>query len=326
LTTPLSTNPTPPKALVSGASGFVGRTVCQVLLAAGWQVIGQVGRQLPPPGVTPLPLDWAQHDAIANRCPPVDAIIHLAGLAHVPVSLISHERIWRINVETTRHLAHLAAENGIPLIFLSSAKVLGEQGEWNDNATPAPSDLYAESKLAAEETIRATHGLDYSILRPPLIYGPQVKANFLRLLRWADRGWPLPLAGLDNPRSLLYVENLADAILSCLATQQRPAASQQTWLISDGPPLSVASLFRHLAAALQRPARLFPFPRPLLHHAAAWLGKTAEIERLTGRFILHDQALRSQLGWAPPHTTAAGLQRTVQWFRQTQPTATPGSN
>lgn len=304
--------PGKPCVLVTGASGFIGRAVCHALVNTGYRVIGQVFRHSAPPGVTPLHLDLTDLDDLATVCPAVDAVIHLAGLAHVPADCVGRNLVWRTNVIGTHALARVAAQWQAHIIYLSSAKVLGESGEWNDDAPLAPADFYAESKVAAEQAIRATRNLTYTILRPPLVYGPGVRGNFLRLLHWVNAGWPLPLATLNNPRSLLYVKNLASAITACL--HNPAAAAGHTWLVSDGATIGVASLFRQLAAALGRPARLFPLETHALLQIARWCRMSAEVERLTGQFVIHDREIRSRLGWMPPYELADALRTTADWF------------
>jgi nucleoside-diphosphate-sugar epimerase len=304
-----------PRALVTGASGFVGRVVCQELVAAGWEVIGQVFRHAAPQGALPLPVDLCQLMAPMSICPQVDAVIHLAGLAHVPADQVERGMVWQTNVAPTEALARAAAEWGAHFVYVSSAKVLGESGEWDDSAEPAPADLYAESKLAAEEAVNAIPGLAFTIVRPPLVYGPGVKGNFLRLLRWADAGWPLPLAALENQRSLIFVNNLASALVSCLS--QPTVASGKTWLVSDSHPWGMASLIRQLATHLGRPARLFRVKQFTLLRIAHLCGMTAEAERLTGQFVVHDQQIRAELEWTPPHDSTAALKTTADWYRLT---------
>lgn len=303
-------------AFVTGASGFVGAAVCRALLSAGWSVTGQVCRHVAPPGVLPQPLDLSRMVDWSCLGERVDAVIHLAGLAHVPPGDVSREGVWRINVAPVGPLADAAASAGARFLYVSSAKVLGESGEWDDSARAAPADLYAESKLAAEEIVAATAGLSWTILRPPLVYGPEVKGNFLRLLHLANAGWPLPLATLRAPRSYLYVENLVSAVLACL---QSPAADGQRWLVSDSEAIALPQLLRHLTAGLGRPARLLPFPPRLLEAAARVCGRQADYSRLAGRFVIHDEGLRATLAWTPPYSLQAGLAATTAWFRASGP-------
>lgn len=186
------------------------------------------------------------------------------------------------------------AKKAARFVFLSSVKVHGESSAapFRANSPIAPQDRYAESKARAEEALRALPGLQLAVLRPPLVYGPGVKANFLALMKAVARGWPLPFASVQNRRSLLYVGNLAAAILACLHRQG-------TFLVSDGAPVSTPQLCRELGAALGRPARLLAFPPGLLP------GK------LAGSLEVDDSAF----AWKRPFSREEGLRATARWFR-----------
>ncbi len=183
---------------------------------------------------------------------------------------------------------------------------------------PHPEDAYAVSKLEAEEALKealAGGQTKWTILRPPLVYGPGVQANFLRLMRTVARGMPLPLARIDNRRSLIYVGNLADAIKACLEAE---AAAGRTWPVSDGEDLSTPELVRRLARALSTPARLVPVPVLLLRLAGALSGKAATVDRLVESLQVDATAIRVALPWTPPYSVDQGLQETVRWFRAAQ--------
>lgn len=271
---------------------------------------GQVHRRSPPDGVIPLYLDLSTpFDSVGSG---YDAIIHLAAIAHSPVDEIARAMLKRVNVAATAMLAHAAAKQKAHFVFLSSAKVMGEQGSWNDSMNPVPEDAYAHSKREAEEEISRIDDLCFTILRPPLVYGPGVRANFLQMMHWADTPLPLPLASLTNRRSLLYVENLADAVLACL--QRRNQAHRKIWLLSDGPPTSVAALLSTLRSELRRPARLFPFPPTLLAKMATLINKQGLAQRLTGEFIIDDLDIRTRLDWQPPYKLGEALQKTIDWY------------
>jgi nucleoside-diphosphate-sugar epimerase len=211
-----------------------------------------------------------------------DAVVHLANIAHARAD---RETLWKVNVEGTAALAEAAAKAGVRrFLYMSSAKAA------------TPDDDYGRAKLAAEQAI-SKHGA--VILRPPLVYGPRVKANFLALMRAISRGWPLPLASIGNRRSLVFVGNLCDAIIACL---ESPAAAGGTFGVTDGAPISTPALCRAIGAALGRPARLFPFPPALLPS-----------ERLTGSLVVDDAELRA-LGWRPPLSMEEGLKRTAAWY------------
>ena len=156
--------------------------------------------------------------------------------------------------------------------------------------------------------IAAETGLEVVILRPPLVYGPGVKANFQRLIHIVERGWPLPLGAIRNRRSLLYLGNFVDAIRLCV---EHPGAAGQTFLLDDGQPVSTPELIRAVARALGRPAHLLAMPVWMLEAAGTLLGKRAAVARLTGSLFVDSSAIRSRLGWRPPYSMAAGLSQ--QW-------------
>jgi nucleoside-diphosphate-sugar epimerase len=260
------------KVAVSGASGFIGRALCAAL-----------GRD-----VTPIP----RNGAIPAPC---DAIVHLAGIAHRSAAEDEYEAV---NVRYTEQLARQAAAVGAHFVFMSSVKVHGEESvsPLTERSPIQPRDPYGRSKARAEERLHAIAGLKLTVLRPPLVYGAGVKANFLALMRAVARGWPLPLASIENRRSLVYVGNLVDAI-------RRSIGTPGTFLVSDGEPISTPALCRELGAALGRPARLFPFPPALL---PGKLARSLEID---------DSAIRTALGWQPPTSREAALKATAQWYR-----------
>lgn len=323
---PAGFNPNPPTAptasrvLVTGASGFVGRAVCRELAAAGWEVVGQFFSHSPPPGVEAWQADLSVPESLAEL-PACAAIVHLAGLAHAPPE--GRELLWRVNVDSARALAQVAAGRGCRFVFMSSAKVLGETGEWNDAATPAPEDAYACAKLAAETAIRAIPGLDYTILRPPLVFGPGAKGNAQRLFRLADGPWPLPLAGCTAPRSMIHVDHLASAIAACLVA---PAAVGQTWLVADEPALSVAEVITTLRSALNRPPRLLALSPSLLGMSARLIGRGDDFVRLMGRFVLHPDGILAKLGWQPAANLATALRAWAKVWPRDQRSANCAAN
>jgi UDP-glucose 4-epimerase len=282
---------------VTGASGFVGRALVPVLEARGHDV-ALLGREATG--------DIARFSGWARALAGMDAVVHLAALAHGRGA--GEAQIRAINVDAAVALGRAAAAAGARMVFLSSVKALGEEtaGRPFDEASPlAPQDAYGRAKADAERALRALEGLGLTILRPPLLYGPGVKANFLSLMRAVARGWPLPLASVRNARSLVYVGNLVDAIARCLEA----GTEARTYLVCDGPAISTPDLCRALGRALGAPARLFPFP-PALLELAPPLGK------LTRSLEVSDRALRRDLGWAPPFGFEEGLRRTAQWYRQ----------
>ncbi len=224
----------------------------------------------------------------------------------------------RVNVEGTRSLARSAVEVGVKrVVFVSSVKVNGAStsgAPFQPSDSPEPQDLYGLSKWEAEQClweIADESGLEVVILRPPLMYGAGVKANFLRLMRLVHRGVPLPLGSIRNRRSLLFVRNLADA---AVIASEHPLAAGETFLVSDGRPVSTAELVRALAAALDRRANLFPIPPPLLRIAGALIGRQSAVERLLDSLEVDNRRISELLGWSPPYTMHDGLEETAEWL------------
>jgi UDP-glucose 4-epimerase len=222
------------------------------------------------------------------------------------------------NTEATLNLARQAKQAGVKrFVFISSIKVNGEGRvePYRETDVPAPEDAYAMSKWEAEQglgQIADETGLEVVILRPPLVYGPGVRANFMQLMRLVERGWPLPLGAIRNRRSLLYLGNFVDAIRQCV---EHPAAAGQTFLLDDGEAVSTPELVRALAHAMNRPARLLAVPVKVLELAGTLLGKRAAVARLTGSLYVDSSAIRLRLGWTPPNTLQQGLAATVEDWR-----------
>jgi nucleoside-diphosphate-sugar epimerase len=222
----------------------------------------------------------------------------------------------RVNVDGTLNLARQAAASGVArFVFVSSVKVNGEATvpgrSFTERDAPAPQDPYGQSKHEAEQGLRqlaADTGMEVVIIRPPLVYGPSVKANFAALMRAVQCGWPLPLGAVHNQRSLVALDNLVDLIVTCL---DHPAAANQTFLASDGQDLSTAELVRGMARAARVPSRLWPVPVWALQVAAGALGKGAVVQRLCGNLQVDISKARSLLGWVPPVTVAEGLRRAM---------------
>ena len=309
--------------LVTGATGFVGRHVCARLHAAGMRVRAAVR------AAADLPKDWEQvvvgdigpdtvWDAALDG---VQFVVHLA--SHSPRDDASAEEtaaaFRRVNVAGSECLGRAAVVAGVRrLVYISTIKVNGEatpmDAPFTPDMPPRPEDVYGESKWRAEEILRgigAHGGLEVVILRAPLVYGPGVRANFLALLRLAERGLPVPLGCVRNRRSMLYVSNLADAILRCLVA---PQASGQTYLVSDDMDVSTPELMERIAAQLGRKLRSWPVPVILLRGVGRLTGKNAVIDRLTGSLVIDARKLREQLEWTPPFTLDEGLRETVQWY------------
>ena len=314
---------------ISGATGFVGRALSRELVQRGHGCVLAVRA---PAGlssevvVSDIDADTDWRPALSSGGSrkraesPVDAVIHLAARVHVMHDTAQDPlALYRAtNTAGTLNLARQAAQAGVKrFVFVSSIKVNGEgrATAYTERDTPCPQDPYAISKWEAEQglwEIARETGLEVVVLRPPLVYGPGVKANFRRLLDVVARGWPLPLGAIDNRRSLLYLGNFVDAIRRCV---EHPAAAGQTFLIDDGQPVSTPELVRAVARAMHRPARLLAIPPGVLQAAGTLLGRRAAIDRLTGSLWLDSSLIRSRLGWVPPHLLEAGLAATVADIR-----------
>jgi nucleoside-diphosphate-sugar epimerase len=313
------------RILVTGASGFVGRVLCPALAEQGLQVRralrSTVANEHHAPGI--------ENSVIGNIGPDTDwtqplsgvsVVVHLSARTHVMHESAADPlaEYRRENVAATTALAQAAVHAGVRrLVFVSSIKVNGEctfAQPYTEADVARPEDAYGITKWEAEQSLAAIardSGLEIVILRPPLVYGPSVKGNFLRLMRWVEKGLPLPLASIDNRRSLIYVGNLADAIIACI---KAPAASGKTYLLSDGQDVSTAGLVRSIAAAMHVSPRLFRCPIPLLKLGTSALGKRAEFQRLTGSLQIDSSKIQRDLGWAPRYTLTQGLSDTVQWY------------
>lgn len=319
-------------ALVTGATGFVGAPVCRALLNAGWSVRGLVrpGSAALPDGVEPAPAaDLLDTLAVERAVAEVDAVVHLAARVHVMRDAAADPlaEFRRVNVDGTRALAQAAARAGATrFVLASSVKAMGESAPrpWTEGETPAPVDPYGVSKLEAERAlaeVAARHGMRAAALRLPLVYGPGVRANFLRLMQLVDRGVPLPLGGVRNLRSMAYVENVAAAVVAVLDADGASGA----FFVSDQDDVSTPALIRQVARALGRPARLVPVP-PVLFRAAGRAGDvvarvapfpltTAAVDRLLGSLAVDSSRLTREAGYRPPFTLAEGLDRTAAWYR-----------
>ena len=318
------------RVLITGATGFIGRALAAGCASAGYRVRGSVrsisrAAELPA-GVEPAAVpdagpgaDWSE------SLTGVNGVVHLAGCVHQEDSRSGSEH-FRINLAGTEALARAAVDAGVQrFVFLSTIKVHGEGGEgpYTESHPYRPHGDYAISKCEAEKALRAfaTHNaMHITILRPPLIYGPGVKANFLKLLDAVSRGAFLPLGSVDNRRSLLFLGNLVDAILTTL---RRSNAAGSTFMVADAKPVSTPELIREIADLMGTPSRLIPFPVGLLKLAGRAAKKSPQVERLTSSLWADTTEIQTRLGWQPKVSFRQGLAETVAWYRSRLGTTPP---
>ena len=313
--------------LVTGATGFVGQSLCAKLLMR--QDIGVRGavRHLCPAQMNDC------HDQIVigdigpetewqEALSGVDCVIHLAARVHVladqAVDPLAEFR--RVNRDATVKLASQAVLCGvIRFVYLSSIKVNGEESgnrSFTADDCPCPLDPYGISKAEAEKQLleeAARGNMEVVIIRPPLVYGPGVKANFYKIMQFIARGIPLPLGAINNKRSLVSLDNLIDLIVTCI---EHPAAANQIFLAGDGEDLSTTNLLRRLGKALGKPARLLPVPQSLLEFSLKMAGKKDLAQRLCGSLQVDIRKARNLLGWQPPVSVDEGLNKTTDWYLQ----------
>ena len=309
------------RVLVTGATGFVGSVLCDALARSGYTVRAALRDAARKPAgaaeqvvIGDLGMNNPWQAALAG----VDAVIHTAARAHVLGDPDENADLYmQANAAATGNLAVQSAQAGIRrFIFLSSIKVNGEGTSARairSTDYPRPAEAYGRSKWQGEKNALAAAGtaMGVAIVRSPLVYGSGVKANFLRMLRWVDKEWPLPLGAVDNRRSLVSVWNLCDLMLRLLGDSV-PAG--RIWLVSDGEDLSTPQLIRRLAAAMDRRARLLPVPVSVLKTLGGWLGYRAQIDRLCGSLVVDIAQTRNELNWSPPVSVDEGLRRTVDWY------------
>lgn len=303
---------------VTGARGFVGRTLMTTLAARELAAVGLVRRD-PDAGQRAVG-DLTTRPDLAAALDGIDVVVHLAARVHV---MRETERdplaaFRRANVEATEHLARAAVARGARrFVYVSSVKVNGEatqRAPFREQDPPRPEDPYGVSKAEAEQAlarVAADTGLEVVVVRPPLVYGPGVGGNFVRMMRWLQRGVPLPLGSVRNRRDLVGVHNLADALVTCSV---HPQAAGRTYLVADGEAVSTPALLRTLAACMHVCARLVPCPVALLQAAGRLAGKGGEVARLVGSLEIDAGALRRELGWRPVKSLREGLQLTADWF------------
>ncbi len=316
--------------MVTGAFGFVGSALCHRLDNLNHQVVATTreikvhqntlassSRLVTSVSVGDLGLstDWSQ------SLKGVDAVVHLAARVHVLRETVTDplSEFRKVNVVGSLNLAEQAAVAGVRrFIYISSIKVNGEatnlDQRFKASDSPAPEDPYAISKFEAEaglHKIALETGMEVVIIRPPLVYGPGVKANFHSMMRWLDRGLPLPLGAIKNKRSLVALDNLVDLIVTCI---DHPAAPSQIFLAGDGEDLSTTELLERLAKAMGKPARLIPIPSRVLKIAAAMLGRGDIARRIFGSLQIDISKTCDLLDWVPPVTVDEALRKTAECF------------
>lgn len=319
------------KILITGANGFVGKALISELIENGFCVRAPLRsihakNQLAYLNSSFLETvvigDIDTHTSWHTILEGVDAVIHLAARVHVMRDSVSNplEEFRKINTYATERLARQAAELGVKrFIYLSSIKVHGEATK-KDKAfavqdLPNPQDAYAKSKWEAElvlKRIGQKTGMEIVIIRPPLIYGPEVKANFLQLLNLINSPIPIPLKKADNKRSMIYLGNLVSVIVYSLT---HPVAANQTYIVSDNETASVAELIQLLGKALNRRPYLIPVPKLLLKIVGGLAGKTAAINRLLSHLLVDINKVKRELAWTPPYSLQDGLSATANWYK-----------
>ena len=313
------------KVSITGATGFVGSALVKKLMSLHCFEVLALIRQKPLHAVTGI-----QYMQIRDLAPDtdwqggfsgVDVLVHTAARVHVMNDTVANPltEFRRVNVDGTLNLAQQAAAAGVRrFVFISSIKVNGEATQlgcsFKADDVSAPLDAYGVSKMEAEQGLRKISdqtGMDVTILRPTLVYGPGVKANFADMMRWLQRGVPLPLGAIHNQRSLVALDNLVDLIVTCLT---HPAAANQTFLVSDGEDLSTTQLLRRMGAVLGKPARLIPVPVFALKFGAALVGKPELAQRLCGSLQIDMSKTQKLLRWTPPFSVDESLQKAAEGY------------
>lgn len=306
---------------VTGANGFVGRALCRRLQQDGLRVRAVVRRReaaaLVPADEVAVVEGVNRPDAWVTALAGADAVAHLIALTHERAASTSALSEYRaVNVDITASVVAASQRVGVGrLLYVSSVKAVGEGAAVPyTEATPChPVDAYGQTKREAEEVVQAgSDGVESVILRPPLVHGPGVRGNLLRLLRAVDKGRPLPVGAVRARRSLVGVDNLAAA---ASATLTHPAAAGELFFVTDGDAPQVRELVVALAELMQRRARLVPVPPSVLRATATLLRRGDLAERLVGDLVVDDRKIRTTLGWEPPLTLRDGLARTVAWYR-----------
>lgn len=318
-------SPELPRVLITGANSFIGKPLCAGLFRQGYGVRAAVRSAMSPieaietvsVGAIDGDTDWM--DALLG----VNVVIHLVARVHLMKEYAADPlaAFRKVNVESTLNLARQAADAGVRrFIFISSIKVNGEGTllgrPYTAEDQPAPVDPYGISKREAEDALRqlaGQTGMEVVVIRPPLVYGPGVKANFHSMMRWLDKGVPLPLGAVHNLRSLVALDNLVDLIVTCI---HHPAAANQIFLAGDGEDLSTTELLRRMAAALGKPVCLIPVPVWALTYGARLSGRQDIAKRLCGSLQVDISKTRNLLGWSPPVSVDEALRKTAQYYME----------
>lgn len=311
--------------LVTGASGFIGRALVAELERRGHSVRCAVRNIESVTGLSGALIEVGDVNASTDWTRALDGVhivIHLVARAHIlnETAIDPLAAFNAVNLDGTRRLAESAAAQGVRrMVYVSSIGVNGDsatpQNAFTEASIPMPHNAYAASKYAAEQALsdvaRRT-GLETVILRPPLVYGPGNPGNFLRLLKLVDRGIPIPLASVSNRRSMIYVDNLVDALITAAIKHE---AAGQLYLVCDNETVSTPHLIAELGERMEKPIRLWPFPVSGLRLAGKILGRSLEIERVVGSLVIDGGKIRRELQWSPPYTLQQGLEHTVRWFQ-----------
>jgi nucleoside-diphosphate-sugar epimerase len=313
------------KAAVTGANGFVGQRVVALFAERGVRVRAAARSR---PDALAEGVEWAAAPDLgpdadwSTVVAGMDVVVHCAARVHVMHDSAADPlaEFRRVNVAGTLALARAAVAAGVKrFVFLSSIKVNGEgtppDRPYRADDTPAPVDPYGVSKLEAEQALfalAAETGMEVTVTRPVLVYGPGVRANFRAMMAVVAKGLPLPLGAVHNRRSMVFVGNLADLVY---AAATHPAAAGQVLLVSDGEDMSTSAMLRALGTALGKPARLVPVPVGPMRFAATLLGKRAVAQRLFGSLAVDIAPTRALLGWSPPFSVALGFAKSAQAYR-----------
>ena len=304
---------------ITGSSGFIGKHLVKSIISKGHEV--RLIQKLSGPNVFQIS-DISTFDNWSKAFKGVDIIIHCASKVHCfdrPTEKIYRE-YEKINVLATEKIAMQAAKSKVKrLIFLSTIKVNGEKTKkgfpLKNNSPSCPEDLYAKSKLKAEKILKSIsqeENLEIVIIRPPLVYGPNVSANFLKLMEFVYKGFPLPFLSINNKRSIIYVENLVSFIILCL---NNDSAKNKTFMVSDALPISTPNLIKLISQFLKKDLSLFPCPVFILSLFGFLTRTSNKLDKLIESLEIDPEESYEIMNWRPPFTTEKGISKTVQWYK-----------